>query len=117
MTTSMRKWTFQRLTQFTAVGAVALLLMGSGAETANAARQTPSEAISDCQRRDGSAYYFEYWGVWAVGCSTTTVNGLASDNPSVTDNADTGKTDATRDTRRHSRKHQHVMDKHERRHR
>jgi hypothetical protein len=119
MTTSMRTWTFQRLTQIAAVAVVALLLMGSGAGTANAApRQTASQAISNCQRQGGSAYYFEYWGVWAVGCSTITVNDAASDDASVTDNADTGKTDATHHKRHHTREHQqHVTDKHDRRHR
>lgn len=107
MTLSMRKWTLRRMTHAAAVSAIALLLLGSGTGTTRAApRQTASQAISDCQRQGGSAYYFSYWDIWAVGCSVITVNGSASGDDPVIDSADPGKTDAPKHKRHQSRKHQ-----------
>jgi hypothetical protein len=58
-----------------AVGAVALVLAGSAAAPAAAMpRRDPSVAINQCVKHGGEAYYFEFAGVWAVGCRFVTAD-------------------------------------------
>jgi hypothetical protein len=52
-----------------AVGAVALLLAGSTAPTAEA--RVPMKAywlMEDCEAAGGESYYFSFYDQWGVGC-------------------------------------------------
>ena len=68
MHTSVAQWG----RRIVAVGAVALLLAGAAVAPAAARPKGPgpvaASIIVTCLNSDGSPYYFEYLGVWSVGC-------------------------------------------------
>jgi hypothetical protein len=75
-------------------GAIALLLTGSMATTADARpRHMANGYIEMCLDTGGDPYFFEYWGAWAVGCeyidvTTGTNDDVASEQ--ITDTGDRG---------------------------
>jgi hypothetical protein len=82
MMTSVTTGTARRIGRIAAVGAVALLLAGSAAPAAEARWRDADAAMEECERAGGEAYYFEFMGVWAVGCEYVTVDiGSHSDWP------------------------------------
>jgi hypothetical protein len=60
----------RRMGQIAAVGAVALLLVGSAAAPAAAKpRHIANAHIDACFDNGGEVYTFYYLGVWGVGCT------------------------------------------------
>src|SRR5262245_44441079 len=62
-------------------GAIAILLAGSVAPTAEARpRHVANGYIDMCLDTGGDPYYFEYWGAWAVGCEYVSVTTGTNDD-------------------------------------
>jgi hypothetical protein len=71
MMISIKDRVTQRLGRIAAVGAVALLLVGTVAPTAEALpRQAANIFVDLCIGDGGNPLVFDFGGVWAVGCRT-----------------------------------------------
>ncbi len=69
MTASRKRFLIQPFGRIAAVGAATLLLAGSLAPSVAARPRNPANSyIQMCFESNGNPYYFEFAGVWAVGC-------------------------------------------------